>query len=56
MKVFELIKELEGVDGNSDVKISIERGRGLSISDDVELYYYEENNEICLSGVESDYD
>jgi len=56
MNVKELKELIKDLDDNCNVKISIERGRGLSISDDVELYYYEDYNEISLSGEETDYD
>ena len=56
MNVKELKELIKDLDDNVNVKISIERGRGLSISDDVELYYYEDYNEISLSGEETDYD
>ena len=56
MNVKELKELIKDLDDNVNVKISIERGRGLSISDSVDLYYYEDYNEISLSGEETDYD
>jgi hypothetical protein len=56
MKVFELIEMLKDVDVNSDIKIMIESGRSLSISDDVSVWYDEENKEFKIEGEESDWD
>lgn len=57
MKVFELIEMLKDVDGNSDVKIMIESGMGsMSISDDVGVWWDEENKVFSISGEETDYD
>ena len=56
MNVGELKELIKDLDDNVNVRISIERGRGLSISDRVDLYYYEDYNEISLSGEETDYD
>ena len=56
MNVKELRELIKDLNDDVNVRISIERGRGLSISDRVELYYYEDYNEISLSGEETDYD
>jgi hypothetical protein len=52
MNVGELRELIKDLDDNVNVLISIERGRGLSISNRVELYYYEDYNEINISGEE----
>ena len=56
MKVFELIEMLKDVDGDFDVKIMIESGRSMSISDDVGVWWDEENKVFSISGEESDFD
>ena len=56
MKVKELVEMLKNVDGDVEVRIIIERGRGMSISDDVSGYYDEDNNVFDIGGDESDFD
>jgi hypothetical protein len=56
MKVFELIELLKDVDVNSDIKIMIESGRSLSISNEVDVCYDEEYKEFSIIGEETDWD
>jgi hypothetical protein len=55
MKVSELLEILKDVNGDLDINISIERGRGLSGSNEsVEVSY--DNDGVYISGEEDFYD
>lgn len=56
MNVGELRDLLKDIDDNVNVRICIESGRGLRISEEVDLYLDEDYGVLDLGGEESDYD